>query len=148
MKYYEKNTKGGCTMKTTVKFFVVNAFILLVFFFSSCKQITEPTENTIAEKNTNIALNKATSERPFKGTMLYTITGMGDNVWYLTGTGNLTHLGNCTTVESIYFWEGRGEDTFTAADGSQINMTWYSVGEDEASATFNWTIVGGTGRFA
>jgi hypothetical protein len=128
--------------------FVAVLLVLVGLVFLGCDQITFPTEGTTLNKSSDVTLQKATPERPFKGTILYTITGMDETHWYLSGTGNLTHLGKCTTVETIYFKEGRGEDTFTAADGSQLNMTWYSVSEDETTTTFEWTIIGGTGRFA
>jgi hypothetical protein len=142
--------KGVSTMKTLINLLIIVAFVALVIIFSGCEYITEPTENASVNKTTTQTLEKVNPERPFKGNILYSITGANNDntIWYLTGTGNLTHLGKCTTVETIYFLEGRGEDTFTAADGSQLNMTWYSVGEDEVTTTFKWTIIGGTGRFA
>jgi len=136
-------------MKTLVNLLFISAVILLTIILSGCKQITGPTENASTDKAATQTLNKANPERPLKGDILYTITEMGeDNIWYTSGTGNLTQLGKCTVAETIYFMEGRGEDIITAADGSQLYIPWYRVGEDPATATFNWTIVGGAGRFA
>jgi hypothetical protein len=130
-------------MKTLIHFSIANIFILVAFIFSCCKQVTEPTVNTVADKTANKQLNKAKPEKPFKGNVLYTFSSMDADKYYLSGTGNLTHLGKSTTVETIYFAERRGEDTFTAADNSQIHMTWNAVD----NGTFTWKIDGGTRRF-
>ncbi len=137
-------------MKTFINLLIISAFIVLVIIIPGCEQITNPTEKTSIDKAVTQTLNKANPERPFKGNILYSMTGMNveNSVAYFSGTGNLTHLGKCTTVETIYLLEGRGEDTITAADGSQIYILWYRVGDDPATATFSWAIVGGTGRFA
>ncbi len=130
-------------MKTLSKILTANVFILLAFIFSSCEQTTEPIVNITPNETADATLDKANPERPFKGNVLYTLTDADQTHLYLSGTGNLTHLGKCTTLETIYLVEGFGEDTFTAADGSRIHMIWNPVGDD----TFTWKIDGGTGRF-
>ena len=49
-------------MKTLIKFLIINAFILMVYIFSGCEQITDPVDNSATDNNT---LNKAYQTRPF-----------------------------------------------------------------------------------
>lgn len=135
-------------MKTLIKFLIMNAFILLVFIFSGCEQITQP----ISETGLN-SLQKAFETRPIKGIFIYTSpTQINDSVFAYTATGNASHLGNCTVLDTvIYHYTPTGvtvdgTDWITVANGSIIHMTWFM--DLNNPSTWVWEFVSGTGRFA
>jgi hypothetical protein len=134
-------------MKTLINLLLMSAFMLLSIILAGCEQTTEPTEYS-----GNQQLNKAYQSRPFTGDFIYVFSSqINDSVSTYYATGNASHLGYCTVVDTTihhYTLTGltvEGSDWITAANGALVHMTWFMDYFDPT--TWVWEIVGGTGRF-
>ncbi len=145
-------------MKTLINFWKIFFVLFLVFFISSCDQITDPTDNTMIDKTSNQLLDKAHPTRPIVGDIVYVLSSqVNDTVYSYNGTGNVTHLGLCTVIDITthhYVFDADynmigltvdGDDWITAANGSKVHMTWFMDYFDPS--TWTWKIIGGTERF-
>ncbi len=135
-------------MKSLGNLLIVCSFISIVIILAGCEQTTEPTEISV-----NQQLNKAYQTRPFSGDFLYVFSSLiNDSVAVYYATGNASHLGYCTIIDTTihhYTLTGltvEGSDWITAANGALVHMTWFMDYYDPT--TWVWEIVGGTGRFS
>ncbi len=134
-------------MKTLVNLLIISVFLTLVIILAGCEQTTEPTQNSV-----NQQLNKAYQSRPFTGDFIYLLSSqINDSVSVYYGTGNASHLGYCTIVDTTvhhFTLTGltvEGNDWITAANGALVHLTWFMDYYDPT--TWLWEIVGGTERF-
>jgi hypothetical protein len=104
------------------------------------------------------AVGAEAAETPFKGTANAVETGQGFPIRSATreGTGTATYLGNFTEhivmQINLLTMHGTGFATFTAANGdilsASVDGQATRTGPTEISTVENYTITGGTGRFA
>lgn len=139
-------------MKTLINILIMNTFIFLVFIFSGCEQITDPADNSASNNASDNILTKEYQARPFVGELIYTyLSQINDSVSVYTGTGNATHFGYCTVVDTTmhhYTLTGltvEGTDWITTANGSVIHMTWFMDYYDPT--TWVWEFHSGTRQF-
>jgi hypothetical protein len=95
---------------------------------------------------------------PFKGRSsgVVTVTGATGPVVYthVVGEGEATHLGHFTLTAnadvdtSLPGGPASGEWTLTAANGDTLSVHFVALGIDPTHGRGDFTIVGGTGRFA
>ena len=124
-------------MKTLIKFLIINAFILMVYIFSGCEQITDPVDNSATDNNT---LNKAYQTRPFVAEVVATfLTQVNDSVTVYFGTGHATHWGRFTVMDTVTHHINQtsytvdGNDWITVANGDLVHMTWFADYYDPCS---------------
>lgn len=98
----------------------------------------------------------AAEDRVFKATIEWTfVSRSADGVITLVGTGNATHVGNCTGVNEVTMWvddsgvyRGHAIPTIADTQGDQIFLEVDQVwNEEKGRWEGTYTITGGTGKF-